>query len=431
MSAEIPANGHIRARASARRLSLAWVVPGRLDQLTGGYLYDTRVIRGLRDAGHDVRSIELPTGFHPLDPIGAWRLGRALAARRWDAVIVDELAHPSMALALPADRLSRARRARARRPAPVVVALVHHLRCSEPRSRLASGLTALVERAALAAVDLVICTSRSTAATVKRVAPPRATIEVVPPGCDFHFARPSDVGARPDRPDRRPLRLLAVAHWTPRKRIVELLRALALVRTPVELDLVGDPDRDPAYARRVRAELRRPALIGRVRVHGRVSSDRLASLYAAAGAMALASSHEGYGTVLAEAVACGLPIVATRVGAVPEVIRDGLEGDLVPPGDVAAFARALERLARDPVERRRRAACALERAATLPTWAESCLAFNDILERAVTGPSPLGVLPNGSGLGTMVAQLNGRSPGSGAAEFSGPRGEPRWPPIGG
>ena len=74
---------------------------------------------------------------------------------------------------------------------------------------------------------------------------------------------------------------------------------------PVELDLVGDPDRYPAYARRVRAELRRPALVGRVRVHGRVSSDRLAALYAAAGAMVLASSHEGYGTVLAEAVAWG------------------------------------------------------------------------------------------------------------------------------
>jgi glycosyltransferase involved in cell wall biosynthesis len=403
MSVEIPANGRIQVRAPGRRLSLAWVVPGRLDQLTGGYLYDARVIAGLRDAGHDVRTVELPSRLLPLDPIGACQLRRVLAGRPWDAVIVDELAHPAMALALPIDRLSRARWAPGRHPGPVVVALVHHLRCSEPRPRLASGLTELVERAALAAVDLVICTSRSTAGAVKRVAPPRAAIEVVPPGCDLHFERPT-AGAGANAPDQRPLRLLAVAHWTPRKRIVDLLRALALVRAPVELDLVGDPDRDPAYARRVRAELRRPGLSGRVRVHGRVSSERLAALYAAAGAMVLASSHEGYGTVLAEAVACGLPIVATRVGAVPEVVRDGCEGELVPPGDVAALARALERLARDPRERRRRAARALERSSTLPTWAESCLAFGEVLARAVKHPTLVGVVPNAARPRARVAE---------------------------
>ncbi len=115
-----------------------------------------------------------------------------------------------------------------------------------------------------------------------------------------------------------------------------------------------------------------------MRVHGRVSSNRLAELYAAADGLVLASTHEGYGMVLAEGLAAGLPIVATRVGAVSEVVRDGLEAELVPPGNPRALARALDRLA-DPAERRRRRAHALERAPALPRWEDTCTAFEHVL----------------------------------------------------
>jgi 2-deoxystreptamine N-acetyl-D-glucosaminyltransferase/2-deoxystreptamine glucosyltransferase len=87
--------------------------------------------------------------------------------------------------------------------------------------------------------------------------------------------------------------------------------------------------------------------------------------------------------VLAEALAAGLPIVATRVGAVPEVVRDGCEAALVPPGDVGALARAIERLAAGPDERHRRAVLARERAASLPRWTESISAFDGLLRRMV------------------------------------------------
>jgi glycosyltransferase involved in cell wall biosynthesis len=141
------------------------------------------------------------------------------------------------------------------------------------------------------------------------------------------------------------------------------------------LDLVGEQDRDSRYAAQVWSALRDPALAGKVRVHGRVSSEALAALFAAADALLLPSTHEGYGMVLAEALAAGLPIVATRVGAVPEVVRDGLEAELVPAGDVSALAQAVDRLARDPDERHRRARLARERAQTLPGWSESVDAF--------------------------------------------------------
>ena len=87
--------------------------------------------------------------------------------------------------------------------------------------------------------------------------------------------------------------------------------------------------------------------------------------------------------VLGEALSAGLPVVATRAGAVPEVVRDGCEAELVAIGDVVGLARALDRLGRDPAERRRRAALALERAASLPTWEASCEAFAAILTPVV------------------------------------------------
>lgn len=178
----------------------------------------------------------------------------------------------------------------------------------------------------------------------------------------------------------RPFRLLLVGHWTPRKGVLDALAAVARLGPHVALDLVGEQDRDPEYAARVRSVLRDPALAGRVRAHGCVASDVLAKLYAGADALVLASTHEGYGMVLAEALAAGLPIVATRVGAVPEVVRDGFEAELVPAGDTAALGRAIDRLAGDPGERRRRAQLAFERARTLPRWSESVGAFEGHLQ---------------------------------------------------
>jgi glycosyltransferase involved in cell wall biosynthesis len=353
-----------------RTFHLAWVVPGRLDQLTGGYLYDASVVAWLKRRGHAVEVVELP---HPGPLRGAAHIG-ALAARSFDAVVIDELAHPAMLLGVPT--LHRLR------PVMPVVALVHHLRCSEPASPGARWRTARLERLALAGADHAICTSFSTAAALRRLVRRPLPISVASPGCDLHSA-PAHSGPNHAPGDHRPLRLLCVAHWTPRKGILELLAALERVSAPVELTLVGDPARDANYAAQVRAALVSPTLVGRVNAPGRVTSSQLAALYATADAFVLASSHEGYGIVLAEAMAAGLPIVATRVGAVPEVVRDGQEAELVPFGDLAALASALDRLACDSVERARRAAFAHLRSASLPTWEQTGAAVEAVLRGAI------------------------------------------------
>ena len=381
---------------------LAWVVPGPIRQLTGGYLYDSRIVDGLRAREWRVGVVDVRSRRWPLDLSAGQRLVAAIGRSRWSAVVVDELAHPALVAALLGGRLHRALSG-----APLIL-LVHHLRCSEPNGRMSGAVAAVIERLALRSVDLVICTSATTALTVRPFVRSDVGVEVVRPGWDTHpwpdpLPNPSSLlqwplrganiprlagslGTCADIPTSpRPcegegqgegvVRLLLVGHWTPRKGILDALSAVARLRPGVTLDLVGEQDRDRAYAARVRAMLNDPALTGRVRVHGRVTAEELVGLYWAADALVLPSTHEGYGMVLAEALAAGLPIVSTRVGAVPEVVRDGCEAELVPPGDVAALARAIDRLASDPRERRRRAQHARERAQELPRWSDSVEAF--------------------------------------------------------
>jgi len=384
-------------------LPIAWVIPGPLRQVTGGYLYDARVVDGLRAGGQTVGVLDVQATRWPLDAPAGRRLVRGLrmgpagegedaaghqragaagmsgsrgGTQRWGAVVVDELAHPALVAAILAGRLRRSLAG-----APLVL-LVHHLRCSEPAPWPVRLLALAAEAVAVRAADLLICTSETTARTVRPLARPGVTVAVVRPGWDT--LRPEKVtthaGARADvSSEAWALRLLLVGHWTPRKGILDALAALTRVAAGVTLDLVGEQDRDRTYAARVQAALRDPLLAGRVRVHGRLSDTALAALYRSADALLLPSSHEGYGMVLAEALAAGLPVIATRVGAVPEVVRDGLEAELVAPGDVPALARAIQRLADAPTDRAVRSRLALERARTLPTWETSIPAFARLL----------------------------------------------------
>lgn len=108
-------------------------------------------------------------------------------------------------------------------------------------------------------------------------------------------------------------------------------------------------DVEPAYTERVRGRL---AVLGdRVVHHGVLGRDGIARLYAGADVFVLPSWREPYGTVYGEALAAGLPVVGWRAGNLPHLVSDGVEGVVLDPGDVPAFAAALDRLASDELWR--------------------------------------------------------------------------------
>ena len=142
--------------------------------------------------------------------------------------------------------------------------------------------------------------------------------------------------------------ILCVAHLYPRKDVATLLDAIA--RLPVAtLRVVGTG----AELARLQKQATRLQLADRVQFLGHVSFERLAAEYKRAHVFCLPSRQEGFGIVFLEAMAAGLPIIAARAAAVPEVVADGECGILVPPGDAPALAEALEQLLADAKERRR------------------------------------------------------------------------------
>jgi glycosyltransferase involved in cell wall biosynthesis len=149
------------------------------------------------------------------------------------------------------------------------------------------------------------------------------------------------------------------------------------------LHLAGRHDVDEAYTRVVRSRLERPDLVGRVVVHGVVTRDEVARLYAGADVFALTSYAETYGTVHGEALAAGLPTVGWRSGNLPNLITDGREGCLIEPGDVEALAAALLRLVSDDGWREELRRGARQRGRTLPTWEQAAQRFFTALRALV------------------------------------------------
>ena len=148
---------------------------------------------------------------------------------------------------------------------------------------------------------------------------------------------------RLDLPGERPI-VAIVARLVPIKNVSLFLRALA--RMPAAFGVVvGDGELRTA----LEAEAERLRVGGRCRFLGWQSDMR--AVYAAADVVALTSNNEGSPVSLIEAMAASRPVVSTRVGGVPDVIRDGQDGVLVPAGDEAAFASAISALLADPLKR--------------------------------------------------------------------------------
>jgi glycosyltransferase involved in cell wall biosynthesis len=344
----------------------AFAVPGSLDTPTGGYAYDKRIIAELRALGWEIKVIDLGNAFPAPDAAtrtAAWQKLAATAAGL--PIVLDGLAFGVMA--------DEAARLRDSNP---LVALVHHPLALE------SGLDAeqvealrVSERAALASARSVIVTSAPTADILSRdygVAAER--IAVVRPGVD--------VPVRAPRAQARgsTVNLLAVGSITPRKGYDVLMAGLGgLKELPWRLTIAGDTTRSAQALARLQSDAARLDLRDRIFVAGAVDETRLAGLYADADVFVLASLFEGYGMVFGEAIAHGLPIVATAVGAAQEIVPPEA-GVLVAPGDASALRDALHHVIVDAGARKAMAQAASEASVRLPRWRDSATAFARVLE---------------------------------------------------
>lgn len=234
--------------------------------------------------------------------------------------------------------------------------LAEESRCERgwPR-RMLAGL-ALLERRNARRAPLVLSTSRYCIDRIQHhYGVPPQRLALVPEGIDLELWQPSaDPGVLTELDGRRePFTVLCVARQYPRKRIIDLIEAFALVtaREPrARLVVIGDGPEHAALAER----LQQRGLQNSVRLLGALAEDaEVRAWYGRASLFCLPSEQEGFGIVFLEAMASGLPVVSTTAAAIPEVVPDGEAGLLVPPRDPAALAEALLRLLQDPALRAR------------------------------------------------------------------------------
>jgi glycosyltransferase involved in cell wall biosynthesis len=334
-------------------LSVALVTLGDPGTLTGGYLYHRRIAALAEANDARVRFVSFPTWPFPAPILAGHRV--AAAVRDADVVLLDSIA---AAFAGPARLAQRA----------PLAAILHQPPGGIDHGRIRARIQAPLDRLGYAGARRYLVASQALADEAVRRGIPGRLISVLPPGCDT--APPSQ--RVPDLRHGRRIAVLSVGNWVKRKGLLDLLDAVALLPPDaITVHLVGDRGVEPRYAERVRSRLADPALTDRVVVHGPLSQSAVTALYRAADAFALTSYREPYGTVYAEAMAAGLPVVGWRAGNLPHLARDGIEGCVVEPGDVPALAAALRRLADDADLRLQLARAAARRAATFPTWEET------------------------------------------------------------
>jgi glycosyltransferase involved in cell wall biosynthesis len=347
--------------AEANR-KIAFMVPEPLAARTGGYEYDRRIIAGLRELGWRV-DIKIVDASFPQPSFDALKAAAELLAALPDrsTVVIDSLALG--ALCEPIGR--EAGRLR-------IVALVHLPLASEPGLAPETATARWVSDArALAASSLIVVTGRSASYDIEQHGVESSRIAVLEPGTD---RVPLAQGSGQDE-----LQLVCVATLNHGKGHRILFDALtSMVAWPWHLTCAGSLTRDVSTVDRLRTQLRCAGLEKRVTLTGELGPEELSALYHRADLFVLPTLHETYGMAVAEALARGLPIVSTRTGAIPDLLRDGA-GIVVPPGDDAALARALADVVIDAALRSRLAAGARRARERLRSWEAVSRDMSDLL----------------------------------------------------
>ena len=360
--------------------ALDLLVPGDPARRTGGSLYDARIADGLRAAGWTVRVHGLHGDYPVADGTARRALDHALASvPDGGRAVIDGLALGG----LPEVAETHAARIE-------LIALIHHPLCDETGLDWALARRLLGhERRAVAACRRIITTSRFTAKRLRELAIGSAPVTVVEPGTDpAALAR----GALGDPGVDEPVQLLSVGSLVPRKGQDLLIDALIRLGdssdTPADSErigrgwtcrLIGAP-RDPEFADRLRARIAGAGLGARILLAGEADADALDRAYREADLFVLPSRYEGYGMVVTEALARGLPIVSTTGGALAETVPDDA-GLKVAPNDAGALADALERWFGDAGLRERLAAGARRARGELLDWPGAAERFGRAVSR--------------------------------------------------
>ncbi len=345
-------------------IRVAFAIPGDLATTTGGYAYDREVLKRLPGLGIDAVHLPLPNGFPNPSQADIDQTRAALEAQSSSTVLlIDGLAYGAFPPALAQNFGGR------------IVALVHHpLGLETGLSPLRAQHLYRNETQVLHQASAVIVTGLETATLLARdFSVPAEKITVAVPGV-------AEAVRSTGSHEGQPLQLLAVGSLVPRKGYDLLVAALQPLKDlPWHLTVVGE-ERAAGLEAQLTQQIMDAGLEGRITLAGGVGESQLAALFAQADLFVMSSHYEGYGMVLTEALARGLPIVTTLSGAGAVALPQDA-ALCVPVDDRAALSMALAAMVTDGPRRCAMADAAWRAAGNLPRWEMTAKAIADICKQ--------------------------------------------------
>ncbi|GAB4428997.1 MAG: glycosyltransferase family 4 protein [Anaerolineales bacterium] len=348
-------------------MKVGFLIYGSLDTLSGGYLYDRKLVEYLREAGDTVEIISLPWRNYAAHLTDNFRFR---LPPDFDLLIQDELNHPSLLTANTRPRNYP------------VISLVHHLRCSEQRPGWQNWFYQQVEKCYLNTVDGFIFNSKTTKNVVSGLVVSRKPFVIGYPPTD-RFGHPvTEDEAVARAHETGPLRLLFLGNVIHRKGLHTLLRAIRHQPSAFSLDVVGGLSAEPKYVAKMMEKTKQYGK-SKISFHGALDNEALIEKMKSSHVLVVPSSYEGFGIVYLEGMAFGLPSIGTTAGAAPELIEDGKTGFLIPPDDAETLRNQLFTLAKDRDLLEKMSLQALHRYRQQPTWNETAGQIRNFLHRMI------------------------------------------------
>ncbi|HSG44088.1 MAG TPA: glycosyltransferase family 4 protein [Anaerolineales bacterium] len=344
-------------------MKIGFIIYGSLDTVSGGYLYDRKLVEYLREHGDTAEIISL-----------SWRNYAAHLTDNlhfrlpldFDLIIQDELNHPSLLFAN-----------RSPHPCPVI-SLVHHLRCSEMRPKWQNVFYRRIEKRYLQSVDGFVFNSKTTKKVMTELINNNKPSIVAHPPTD-RFGEGRTKSEITERAMRDEFRIVFLGNVIFRKGLHTLLKAIKSLNLNIHVDVIGSTTSEPHYAKEMKTYVHTHNLDSRVTFHSSLDNEPLTDKLSNAHLLIVPSSYEGFGIVYLEGMCFGLPAIGTTAGAASEIITHGQDGYLIEPDDEKALANHITELATDQELLLQLSFNAVKRYKAQPKWDETAIKIRDFL----------------------------------------------------
>ena len=355
-------------------MKIGLVIYGKLETLSGGYLYDQKLVDYLRSQGDTVEIISLPPASYGqcLSHNFSRQFYKKLRHGQFDVLLQDELNHPSLFI------INKLLSRKVHYP---IIGIIHHLRASESWTPVESFFYRKIEKCFLNTLDGFIFNSHTTSTTIESLVGSGKPKVIAYPGGDRLEAHVNEKHIKEKGLCKGPLRLLFVGNLIPRKGLHTLVDALAnLPRQDWVMDVVGRRDADPPYTNRIKQKVAQLGITNNLTWSANLSNEQLKARYQSSHLLVVPSQYEGFGIVYLEAKGFGLPAIACDTGAAHEIINHGEDGFLIPPDDSNALTQALKTAIDNRELLLQMSLAGLKRFKGFPSWSQSAARTRTFLE---------------------------------------------------